>query len=93
MVQQMIVGLIVMGCGVYAAWTLMPASARRSLATRALKLSLPEFARKPLLRAMKPAGACGGCDSCGDDKPTKDAAVKPIRMHRQPTTKRAKQSA
>jgi len=82
MVQQMIVGLIVMGCGIYAAWTLMPASARRSLATRALKLSLPEFVRKPMQRALKPAGACGGCDSCGDAKPATDAGVKPVRIHR-----------
>ncbi|RQP26201.1 DUF6587 family protein [Piscinibacter terrae] len=82
MVQQMIVGLVVIGCGVYAAWTLMPAGARRVLATHALKLSLPEFARKPLQRAMKPAGACGGCDSCGDEKKTTDAGVKPIRIHR-----------
>ena len=82
MVQQMIVGLIVAGCGVYAAWTLMPASARRSLAMRALKLSLPEFARKPLQRALKPAGACGGCDGCGDEKAAKTSPVKVIRIHR-----------
>jgi hypothetical protein len=82
MIQQMIVGLIVMGCGVYAAWTLMPAGARRSLASHALKLSLPEFVQKPLRRALKPAGACGGCDSCGDEKATKDAGVKTIRIHR-----------
>lgn len=92
MVQQLIVGVIVMGCGVYAAWTLMPAGARRSLAAHALKLSLPEFARKPLQRAMKPAGACGGCDGCGDEKAVKDSGAKPIRIHRQPTTQRAKQS-
>jgi hypothetical protein len=77
--QSLIVALIVIACGAYAIWTLMPAALRRALAQRALRHSLPELLARPLRRAAKPAGACGGCDSCGEDKPS---AAKTVQFHR-----------
>jgi ferrous iron transport protein B len=79
--QSFIVALMVIACAAYAAWTLMPSGLRRSLATLILKLSLPEIVARPFRKALKPAGACGGCDSCGD------AAAAPkgpatIKLHR-----------
>jgi hypothetical protein len=92
--QQLVVMMLVLGCGTYAAWTLMPAGGRRAIASRLLKWPLPARLQQPLLKAMKPAGACGGCDSCGDEKPAAPAGgAKPIHFHRQSTIKRAKQSA
>jgi hypothetical protein len=78
--QSIVVALIVVACTAYAAWTLMPAVARRALATRVLKLSLPERLARPFRRALGPSSACGGCDSCGD---TAEAPkVKPVIFHR-----------
>ena len=84
--QQLVVMVLVLACGSYAAWTLMPAAGRRAIASRLLKLHLPARLQQPLLKAMKPAGACGGCDNCGDEKPAATAiGVKPIRIHRMST--------
>ena len=80
--QDLIVALIVVACTAYAAWTLMPASARRAVASRVLKWSLPAAMQRPFQKAMKPAGACGGCDSCGDDRPPVKSAAQPIKFHR-----------
>ncbi len=81
--QQLVVMVLVLACGTYAAWTLMPAGARRSIAARLLKWPLPARLQQPLLKAMKPASACGGCDSCGDEKATAPSGgAKPIRIHR-----------
>jgi len=92
--QQLVVMVLVLACATYAAWTLMPAAGRRAIAQRLLKWPLPARLQQPLLKAMKPAGACGGCDSCGDEKAvTPSGGVKPIRIHRQDAPKRAKQSA
>ena len=45
--QALIVALLVAGCSVYAAWTLMPAAARRAIASMLLKLPLPNaFAQR-----------------------------------------------
>jgi hypothetical protein len=38
--------------------------------------------QRPFQKAMKPAGACGGCDNCGDEKPAAKSAVQPIKIHR-----------
>jgi hypothetical protein len=81
--QQLVVMMLVLACGTYAAWTLMPAGGRRAIAKRLLKWPLPSRLQQPLLKAMKPAGACGGCDNCGDEKPVAaSSGVKPIRIHR-----------
>lgn len=80
--QNLIVAVIVLLCGAYAAWTLMPAGTRRAIAARVLSWPLPQRWKQPFRNAMKPAGACGGCDNCGDSKPAAQSAVKPIRIHR-----------
>jgi hypothetical protein len=84
MTQSLIVALLVVSCSVYAAWTLMPAGLRRAIAQRLLNWSLPALLARPLRRAMKPASACGGCDSCAGDAADKPAATasKPITIHR-----------
>jgi hypothetical protein len=81
--QTLIVALIVLACSGYALWTLMPASLRRSLALKLLKLSWPESFERVFRKATQPAGACGGCDSCGDSaaKPRSKGAHK-ITFHR-----------
>ena len=82
--QNLIVALLVLACTAYATWTLMPAGLRRALAMRVLKWPLPVALQRPFQKAMKPAGACGGCDNCGDEKPAAKSAVQPIRFHRMP---------
>jgi len=79
-IQSFIVGLIVIACGVYTVWTVMPAAARRALATRLLRVDLPAALAKPLRKALQPASACGGCDNCGDAAPK--SAVKPLVFQR-----------
>jgi len=80
--QNLVVALLVLACSAYALWTLMPANARRAIASRVLKWSLPKVMLRPFQKAMKPAGACGGCGNCGDAKPAVKSAVQPIRLHR-----------
>lgn len=61
--QGIIVALIVGTGAVCALWTLLPAAARRALATQALRLPLPSVLAAPLRRAAQP-GHGGGCDGC-----------------------------
>jgi hypothetical protein len=79
--QTSIVALLVFGCAVYAAWTLMPAVARRALATALLKLPLPKALAGRLRRAATTFAACG-CDGC-DHAPAKavPAAPQVVRFH------------
>ncbi len=67
--QALIVALLVIGCSAYAAWTLMPAAARRTLATALLKLPLPAFFAARMRRAAAATSGCG-CDGC-DHAPAK----------------------
>ena len=71
MMQILIVTLLVAGCTVFAAWTLMPAAARRALAVALLKLPLPAFAAARMRRAATKTSGCG-CDGC-DHAPAKPA--------------------
>ena len=80
--QNLVVALLVLVCSAYVVWTLMPAGARRAVASRVLRWSLPEVMQRPFQKAMRPAGACGGCDNCGDSKPVAKSAVQPITFHR-----------
>jgi ferrous iron transport protein B len=85
--QSLLVAVIVLACSGYAAWTLMPSALRRPLARSLLKLStLPESVARVLRKAAQPAGACGGCDSCGDSAatpaPSSPPAAKPVTFHR-----------
>jgi len=45
-----------------------------------LRLPLPPLLARPFAKAMKPASACGGCDSCGDDA-VKPAKVQTVKFH------------
>jgi hypothetical protein len=67
--QTLIVALLVTGCSVFAVWTLMPAAARRTLATALLKLPLPTFAAARMRRAATVSSGCG-CDG-SDHAPAK----------------------
>jgi ferrous iron transport protein B len=86
--QQLVVGLLVVLCSIYALWSLMPAALRRPLAGWLLRM--PGIGpcgplASVLRRAAAGPNACG-CDGC-DAKPAApkraDAAV-PIRILRKP---------
>lgn len=87
MTQMLIVVLLVFGCAVYAAWSLMPSAARRSLAIALLKWPVPAAFAGPLQRAAKGATGCG-CDSCdhapakAKTAPTLPATPQPVTFHR-----------
>jgi hypothetical protein len=83
--QDFLVGLIVAGCAVYAAWTLMPASWRRTSAGRALGLPLPKALRARAERLTRSAPGCG-CDGCdGPATPKKNPGdAQPVRFMRKP---------
>jgi hypothetical protein len=72
--QTLIVTLLVTGCFVYAAWTLMPTAARRAIALSLLKLPLPGAFAQKMRRAATVSSGCG-CDGC-DHAPAKAAAPK-----------------
>ena len=70
--QALIVALLVLGCSVYAVWTLMPAVARRAIATSLLKLPLPTRFAAKMRKAATVSSGCG-CDSC-DHAPAQSAS-------------------
>ena len=84
--QDFVVAVVVIGCALYAAWTLMPASWRRALAKRAAPLPLPARARSRLQRIAQSAPGCGcdGCDSGGGAPAAKAGEAQPIRFVRKP---------
>ncbi len=84
--QAFIVALIVLACSAYVAWTLMPAAARRAIAKRVLRLSLPTWLATPFRKATLPASACGGCDNCGDSAEAPPTSVQTVKFH--PRTRR-----
>lgn len=64
LLQTFVVALLVIGSTGYAAWTLMPSNARRTLAGHLLKLPLwPTGVRGRLQRASQATSGCG-CDGC-----------------------------
>jgi hypothetical protein len=71
--QTLVVALLVVGCSVYAAWSLMPGAARRAIALRLLKLNPPALFARPLQRAVTKAAGCG-CDGC-DHAPLRAGAA------------------
>jgi hypothetical protein len=81
-VQELIVGLIVAACTVYAVWVLMPSALRRALAGRLQDGPWPAGLARHLRRtALAPTGC--GCDAgCDAKKPA--AATQPIQIHRRP---------
>jgi len=83
--QDLIVGLIVAACAVYAAWVLMPASWRRGAAGRFANGPLPSAVRARFQRLSKSAPGCG-CDGCDAGAPPgvpkKGAGEQPIQFVR-----------
>lgn len=82
--QTLTVALLVPGCAAYAAWKLMPSSARRSLASAMLRIPhLPRMIEPTLRQAAQAASGCG-CDGCdhAEKKPVaKASGTQPIRFH------------
>ena len=64
MLQTLVALLLVVGCAVYATWTLLPAGGRRGIAIALLKRSLPGPAARFFRRhaAASAGSGCGGCD-------------------------------
>ena len=82
MLQILIVAVLVACCFAYAAWALIPAAARKWVASRLLERRLPGF----LADALRPyATAASGCSCDGCDQSAKAApaapAVKTITFH------------
>jgi hypothetical protein len=82
-VQGFVVAVLVVACATYAAWTLMPAAARRATALTLLKLPLhAALARRLGKHAVETSGCgCDGCDRSALAKP-KAGAAQPITFHR-----------
>ena len=69
-IQSIIVALLVLGCSARAVWTLMPAAARRVLASAMLRWPLPEPLAARLRVSAQPASGCAsGCASCDHAAP------------------------
>ena len=73
MIQTLVAFSLVAGCAGYAAWTLLPAAARRGIAVALLKRPLPPFAARFLQRHTQVASGCG-CDGCDRNVATPPAA-------------------
>jgi hypothetical protein len=74
--QDLLVGVIVLACTVYAMWALIPAVMRRSLAGRFARWPLPV----PLVRRFqKVADAGSGCGCNGCDRGSAPAAKSPAQ--------------
>ena len=81
LLQTTTVTLLVLGCSVYAAWTLMPSAARRALATALLRWPLPEGLVLSLRKSAKASSGCG-CDGCDRAAPKPPAtSVHKITFH------------
>ena len=77
-IQSIIVTLLVLGCSARAAWTLMPAAARRALATAMLRWPLPEPLAARLRANAQPASGCAsGCASCDHAAPKAGSGSSP----------------
>lgn len=78
--QTVIVALLVLGCAVYATWTLLPADARRPIAKALLKLQLPGKLAQVMRKHAEAANSCGcdGCDHSSKQRPP--PSVQPIRF-------------
>ncbi|MBC7484459.1 MAG: hypothetical protein H7337_21715 [Rhizobacter sp.] len=79
--QSIAAALLVLGCSLYAAWTLMPSAARRVLAMALLRWPLPEVLAARLRQSAQAASGCG-CDGCDRAAPKPPAAsVQKITFH------------
>ena len=84
--QYLVVALIVLGCAVYASWTLMPAALRRRSATALAALAWPRPVARWLAKQAAGAGAgCAGCERSALAVPKAAVgATTPITFHRRP---------
>ena len=85
--QYLVVALIVIGCAVYASWTLMPAALRRRSATALTALPWPRTVASWLAGQAAP-GTGSGCDGCERSAravaKASAGAPTPITFHRRP---------
>jgi hypothetical protein len=77
LLDEFLVGIALLASIIYALFSLGPRTLRRGLAVRAAALlrllpatpGLRSLSRRLETAAVKPAGACGGCDDCGSATP------------------------
>jgi hypothetical protein len=83
MLQILIVALLVAFCAFYAVWTLMPAAARKWVASVLLERPLPAFVAERLRGYTSAASGCG-CDGCDRSvkSSTATSGATPITFHR-----------
>ena len=85
--QYLVVAVIVIGCALFASWTLMPVALRRRCATALAALPWPGAVARWLAGQAAPATG-SGCDSCERSTlavPKASAgAPTPITFHRRP---------
>lgn len=83
--QHLIVYCIVLACGAYALWVLMPSALRRILAARLVRLPLGSAWQQRMQQAAKPTSGCdcSGCDAVVD-KRSMTSPRRVIRLHIQP---------
>ena len=83
--QTSIVALLVLGCALYATWTLMPAAVRRALARQLSRMHFPAPLARRLRRHAQATGGCA-CDGCDHAAAPREAnQPQPIRLHRRIT--------
>lgn len=82
MLQNIVVGLIVAACALYATWALVPASWRRATAARLAGWPLPGPLRARFARLAQSAPGCG-CNGCDTPAP-KVGGAQPVRFVRKP---------
>ena len=85
MVQDIIVGLIVLAAALYSVWMLVPAGTRRAAAGRLASLAracgLGEQESQRLEATLSTHSSCSECASCkGCVKPASETASTPMRQ-------------
>jgi hypothetical protein len=78
--QDLIVGLLVVGSFVYALWRLMPQALRRKLATGLLRWPLPQALRNHLQKAALNSGTCA-CSACEAPAPKAAPSAQVMVFH------------
>ncbi len=86
--QNLLVGLIVLGCTAYAVWALLPNAWRRALAATLVRAPWPGPVARRLQKAAAVSSGCGcdGCDRAPAKKPPAATGLppgeQPIQLHR-----------
>lgn len=79
-VQALIVATLVGCCFAYAVWTLLPAAARRPLASSLLRLPLPHRLVENLRQAAQNSTPCN-CAGCEHAPSKAPSLVQPLLFH------------